>query len=224
MLLFRNAIIAGLLSFFAAAACFGQSGYGSTFAADVAIPIGSFSKSFKTGYGGHVDFYMQNESYLRISLFLGYTRWQIDNDAVNQQYASMEGKGTYQLEGGISTFPVLLGVKLLTPEGGFRFYGLVEVGVYLYSGKLTGEKVENGAVTQNIYKSLSKSVAGANLGGGFLLPVNKTLSLDICGRYHFVKTNTYYTYDLYGNPTAVATNRYFSVALGVTWSYPPSEK
>jgi hypothetical protein len=220
---FRIAIIAALFTTGAIAMCFGQSGYGSTFAGDVAIPLGSFSNSFKTGYGAHVDFYMQNEDYLRFSLLLGYTRWSIDNDKVNQQYASMGGTGTYQLDGGISAFPVLVGVTLLSPPAGFRFYGLVEVGVYLYSGKLDGQKTENGVVTQNIYESLSKSVGGANLGAGILMLMNKDLSLDICGRYHFVKTNTYYNYDLYGNPSAVSTNRYFTIALGVTWSYPPVE-
>jgi hypothetical protein len=215
----RYVVMAGLLSVLAASLCFGQGSYGSSFQGDIAIPLGSFSKSFKTGYGGHVDFYMQQESYLRLSLFLGFTRWNIDNEGVNAQYASMGGKGTYQLDGGISTFPILVGVKLLSPEGGIRFYGLVEVGVYLYSGKLTGEKVENGIVTQTIYEEFSKSVPGANLGVGFLFPVNKELSLDLGGRYHFVKTNTYYTYDIYGNPSAVATNKYFSIALGVTYNY-----
>ncbi len=48
----RIAFIFVLLSILAASGCFGQGGYGSTFAFDVAIPIGSFEKSFKTGYGG----------------------------------------------------------------------------------------------------------------------------------------------------------------------------
>jgi hypothetical protein len=216
---FRFVVIAALLSILAAATCFGQGGYGSTFAGDIAFPIGSFAKSFKTGYGGHADFYWENESYLRISVFLGFTRWQIDNPAVNAQYASMGGIGTYELDGGISAFPILLGVKLLSPEKPLRFYGLLEVGAYLYSGKLTGQKVENGVVTQTIYEEISKSVPGANLGVGFLHALSKEVSLDLCGRYHWVKTNTYYTYDMYGNPTAVATNRYFSVALGVTYNY-----
>ncbi len=220
MHLFRNTFIAGLFSAFAAALCFGQGGYGSTFAGDVAIPLGSFAKSFKTGYGGHADFFMESEKYLRLSVFLGYTRWNIDNEAVNQQYLSMGGSGTYQLDGGISAFPILFSVKLLSPEGNFRFYGMLEAGVYIYSGKLTGQKVDaNGTVTQNVYEEISHSVAGANLGVGFLYPINKELSLDLGGRYHFVKRDTYYTYDIYGNPSAVNTDKYFSISLGVTYSY-----
>jgi hypothetical protein len=219
MLSLRNFIVIGFCTILFTASSFGQGGYGSTFAGDIAIPIGSFSKSFKTGYGGHVDFYWENESYLRLSVFGGYTRWQVDNEAVNQQYAAMGGKGTYDLEGGISVFPLLLGVKLLSPEKSTRFYGLLEVGVYLYSGKLTGQKTENGVVTQSVYEDISKSVPGANLGAGLLFAVNKELSIDVAGRYHFVKTNTYYTYDQYGTPNAVTTNQYFSFALGVTYNY-----
>jgi hypothetical protein len=219
MLFIRNVIVVGFCSALITTACFGQGGYGSTFAGDIAVPLGSFANSFKTGYGGHVDFFMESESYLRLSILLGFTRWNVDNDDVNAQYASMGGVGTYQLDGGISAFPILFSVKLLSPEAKFRFYGLVEVGVYLYSGKLTGQKTENGVVTQTIYEELSKSVAGANFGVGLLMPINKEVSLDLGGRYHLVKRSTYYTYDLYGNPSAVNTNQYFTVALGVTYSY-----
>jgi hypothetical protein len=41
---------------------FAQNGYGTTFAADVAFPTASFGESFKTGFGGHVDFYMESSS------------------------------------------------------------------------------------------------------------------------------------------------------------------
>lgn len=215
----RHLVVMSLLLVLGPTLCFGQGGYGSTFAGDIAFPIGSFSRSFNTGWGGHADFYWENESYLRLSVFLGYTRWNVDNAGVNQQYASMGGVGTYQLEGGMSAFPLLLGVKLLSPDKSLRFYGLLEVGVYLYSGKLTGNKTENGVITQNIYKELSKSEPAANLGAGILFPMNREVSLDFGARYHFVKTNTYYQYDLYGTPEAVTTNRYFSVSLGITYNY-----
>jgi hypothetical protein len=223
MRLARSAIVAGLLSAASAGISFGQSGYGSTFAADVAFPVSSFSKSFKTGYGGHIDFYMQNDDYLRISFFLGYTRWTIDNTAINQQYASMGGKGTYQLDGGVGAFPVLIGAKLLTPTGWFRFYGFVEAGVYLYSGKVNGKKTENGIVTEDVFRDLSKSVGAANFGAGLLIAITRELFLDLGGRYHVVKTNVYNSFDFPGSPSAIATNRYFSFFLGLTWSYPPLE-
>jgi hypothetical protein len=218
-LLLGYTIIAGLCSAFATGLAFGQGGYGTTFAVDLAFPAGVFAESFKPGIGGHVDFYMESEDYLRISVLLGYTHWGIDNDKINAQYRSLGGTGTLQLEGRMNAFPVLLGVKLLSPPGGFRFYGVLDVGVSFFSGKVTGEKIENGVVTQNIYDERSKSVAAANLGVGFLLPVAKDVCLDVAGRYHFVKRDSYYNYDYYGNASEVSTDKYFTLALGVTYAF-----
>jgi len=215
----RHALLIASASLLAVGFCFGQGGYGTTFAGDVAFPAGVFSESFKTGFGAHVDFYLETESYLRISALLGYTRWGIDNDKINQQYLAQGGTGTLQLDGRMNAFPLLIGVKLLSPPGGFRFYGMLEAGVYFYSGKVTGQKIENGIVTQNIYEQLSKSVPGVNLGVGFLQPVGKEVCLDLALRYHFVQRDTYYKYDVYGNPSAVSTDKYFSLAIGVTYSF-----
>jgi hypothetical protein len=219
MRLLTYATIIGFFSAFAATLCFGQ-GYGSTYQVDVAFPLGVFSESFKTGYGGHVEFYMESESYLRLSLLLGYTRWGVDNEEVNQKYKAEGGIGSLQLEGSTQAFPILVGAKLLSPEGGVRFYGLVEVGVYLYSGKVTGQKVdENGTPIQNIYEDRSKSVAGANLGAGVLFPLSSELSLDLGGRYHFVKRDAYYNYDIYGNAYEVSSDHYMTIALGITYRF-----
>jgi len=219
MFFLRYATITGFCVALAAASCFAQGGYGTTVAGDIAVPVGSFSQSAKTGYGAHVDFYWESTSNLRVSLFLGYTRWGVDNDKVNQQNASMGGTGTYQLDGRVSAFPILLGVKFLAPGEGLRFYGLLEGGLYLYSAKVTGQKFENGIATQNINQESSKSVPGANLGLGLLIPLSKDLSLDLGGRYHLVKTDTYYVYDIYGNPYEVKTDKYYSIFLGVNWAY-----
>jgi len=215
----RTAFLTALVSVTGAGSCLAQGGYGTTFAADIAFPAGVFAQSFKTGYGAHVEFFMAEENYLRLYVLLGYDRWGIDNDKINQQYLSLGGKGTLQLDGRMNSFPLLVGAKLLSPPGSFRFYGLLEGGVYFYSGKITGQKVESGVVTQNIYEEKSRTEPGVNLGAGLLQAVGKEVSLDLAVRYHFVKTDTYYNYDLYGTPTAVSTSKYFSLALGVTYSF-----
>ena len=98
-------------------------GYGTTFAADLAFPMGVFANSFKTGLGGHVDFYFESEKYLRLDVLLGYTRWGVDQDKINERYTAEGGQGTLQLEGHMNAFPIMVGVHLLSPEGGMRFYG-----------------------------------------------------------------------------------------------------
>jgi hypothetical protein len=207
------------LTWLATGISFAQDGYGTTFAGEIAFPAGVFGESFKTGYGAHVDFYMESGSNLRLSAILGFTHWGVDEAQINERYVAGGGKGTLQLEGRMNVFPLLVGVKLLSPPGGVRFYGLLEVGVFFFSGKVTGEKLDSGVVIQNIYEQQSKSVAGANLGVGFLLPIGKGVALDIAGRYHLVKRNTYYNYDYAGNATEVNTDKYFSLSVGVTYSF-----
>lgn len=216
----RCIVIACAITLCASGRSFAQGGgYGTTFAADLAFPMGVFANSFKTGFGGHVDFYFESEKYLRLDVLLGYTRWGVDQDKINEQYTAEGGKGTLQLEGHVNAFPIMVGVHLLSPEGGMRFYGLVEAGLYIYSGEVTGQKIENGVTTQNIYEQKSSSTPAATLGAGFLFPVGKDVALDLCGRYHFIKRETYYTYSTSGNQEAVSTDKYFSLAIGVTYSF-----
>jgi hypothetical protein len=219
MRIFRYALLAGFCIAWAAPPSFAQGGYGSTFAFDIAPPLGVFGESFKTGYGGHAEFFMESESYLRLYVNLGYARWKLDSEGVNKRYAAEGGTGTLEVDGHVSAFPLLVGAKLLSPEGGMRFYGLLEVGVYLYSGTIEGQKIVNGTPNANIFEETSNTVAGANLGVGLLFPVSKDLSLDLGGRYHFVKRDTYYTYSSSGNATPVSTDKYFSVALGLTFAF-----
>lgn len=207
------------LTWLASGLSFAQNGYGTTFAGEIAFPAGVFGESFKTGYGAHVDFYMESGSNLRLSAILGFTHWGVDQAQINERYVAGGGKGTLQLEGRMNAFPLLVGVKLLSPPGGARFYGLLEVGVFFFSGKVTGEKLDNGVVIQNIYEQKSNTVAGANLGVGFLVPVGKDVSLDLAARYHLVKRDTYYNYDYAGNATEVNTDKYFSLSVGVTYSF-----
>ncbi len=162
---------------------------------------------------------MESDSSLRLHVFLGYTRWGVDDEGINQRYTASGGNGSLQLDGHMTAIPILLGAKLLSRGGTLRFYGLLEVGVYIYSGSVTGQKIENGTPTMNIDQKSSKSVAGLNIGGGLLYPLSTDISLDLGARYHFVKRDSYYSYNYNGNATEVNTDKYFSVSLGITCSF-----
>ena len=70
----RCAVLACAVTAFAAGTSHAQGGYGTTFAADLAFPMGVFANSFTTGFGGYVDFYFESEKHLRLDVLLGYTR------------------------------------------------------------------------------------------------------------------------------------------------------
>ena len=196
-----------------------QGVYGSTYQIDGAFPLGVFAQSFKPGIGAHAEFYVESEGYLRFSVLGGFTWWNLDGDKINERYVADGGKGSLQLGGHMAAVPLMLGVKLLSPEGGLRVYGLLDLGMTINSGKVSGQRIENGSVTTTIDKSQTKLDLGLNLGGGCLLPVSKVVSIDFAARYHLVKRDTYYSYDLYGNPSAASTDKYITVSLGVTYAF-----
>ncbi len=216
----QRLVLAALCILSGTTPCFAQGGYGSTYQIDGAFPLGVFSNSFKTGYGGHVEFYMETENYLRFYVSVGFAHWNLDHDKVNERYMASGGKGTLQLDGRVNAFPLMLGVKLLTAQQQFRIYGLLEVGIVLDGAKVSGQKIENGSPTTNIDESSSESVAGLNFGGGILYALSDELSLDLGTRYHLVKTNTYYRTDFYGNQTEISSDKYLSVSLGLTYAFP----
>jgi hypothetical protein len=204
------------------AASLAQNSYGTDVSAMAAFPVGTYSEDFKTGYGANLGFFMTSGSSTRYELTLGYMRMGLDNEGINQSAASNGQTGSYNVSGSIIAYPILIGVKFVPAREGFKPYGILEFGLYMYSKKFDGGTYTSpaGAVTQYSPSSSFRSEPGFNLGVGFLFPAGKDVSVDVALRYNLVKDSQYYNLTPSGGTsTYVGTNQYFTLNVGLSYAY-----
>ena len=140
--------------------------------------------------------------------------------AITTQYQSQGGTGTVEADGRLTAFPLLLSLRLISPPRGIRFYGDLEVGIFTYWTKASGQIVDGTTVTPVPERSEFRSEPGGSLGVGLLIPFQETLSLDAGIRYTFVKDSEYASYTGYGSTVSVTTSQTITFALGVSYSLP----
>lgn len=207
---------------------FSQSSYGSDLSATVAIPTGVNSDYFKTGYGAIGGFYYEMESNWRIGLTLGFIYSGINGDEVNNYFQTLQQQtGRVDLNGHVSTIPILLSFKYMLPGNSPIFYGILEAGLYVYWTDANGTITYTGGETSPIDKSEFSSEVGFALGLGALFPVSKDISIDVNARYHFVRNSgtikVKYDYDNQGNyyPTeeTVGSSHFINIGVGANWNF-----
>ena len=110
---------------------FSQVGYGSEVNGDLFIPIGKNANDFNIGFGGLAGFYYDITENFRMGLVLGYLYSSINESNVNNDFASSGQQAN--IKGGVGVIPALISVRLVSPEPGMRFYGLLEGGLYTYN-------------------------------------------------------------------------------------------
>jgi hypothetical protein len=217
------------ITFIYSALTFSQSNYGSDLSATIAIPTGVNEEYFNTGFGAIGGFYYGMESNWRIGLTLGFIYSGINGDEVNNYFQTLEQQtGSIDLNGHVSTIPILLSFKYILPGKSPIFYGILEAGLYVYWTNATGTiTYPADAGTSPIDKSEFSSEPGFALGLGALFPVSKEISIDVNARYHFVRNSgtikVKYDYDNQGNyyPTeeTVGSSHFINIGVGANWNF-----
>lgn len=198
---------------------FSQKSYGSDLSATVAIPVGTNSKFFNTGYGAIGGIYYEMESDWRIGLTLGFIRFGIDGNELNNYFQTLNQSGTVDISGSVSTIPILVSFKYLFPGPSTRFYAIIEGGLYAYWTKASGNINYSDGGTAPIDKSEFSSEAGFNLGLGALFPVGKDISIDASVRYNFVRNEgTIKVNDVTGEES-VGSSHFLNIAVGANWNF-----
>lgn len=208
---------------------FGQSSYGSDLSATVAFPTGVNSEYFNTGFGAIGGFYYQMESNWRIGLTLGFIYSGINSDELNNYLQSLDQQqGTVDINGNVSTIPILLSFKYMLPNASPKIYGIIEAGLYVYWTKANGTITYPGTVGSSpIDESEFSSEPGFALGLGALFPMSKEISIDVNARYHFVRNSgtikVRYNYDNQGNPypseETVGSSHFINIGVGANWNF-----
>jgi opacity protein-like surface antigen len=101
-----------------------------------------------------------------------------------------------------------------------RFYGDLELGIFTYWTKASGQIIEATGIAPVPERSEFRSEPGGSLGLGVLFGLNETLSLDAGIRYSFVKDSEYASYTGSSTTVSVTTSQVLDFALGLSYALP----
>ncbi len=193
---------------------FGITAYGGS-----AYPSGNFDDFYNNGYGGAAGIMFDFKFSTRFALTVGYTRWEVDNAAVQQEYEKIGGEGTLNLDAPVRVIPVLLQARWFASRGGMNLYALVEFGFYFIKSEVSGSVTQDDTVVSQFSGKSSNTATGINLGLGLTFQVSSSVELDIAGRYHIVSSTNIYSFAPTGSSSILATDQYWSVMGGLNYLF-----
>lgn len=212
----KSVYLVVMMLMFVSSVSFAQTGYGTEVTGNYVLPIGKGAEDYNAGPGVLVGFYYDITDNLRLALVLGYLRVGINEDRVNGDFSSGGQAGNLTISGGIGAIPAIFSLRLISPGGKLKFYGLLEGGLYTYSKSISGTYTI-GSKTIPVDESEFRSEPAFVFGGGLLFPLNEELSLDLNVRYHWVQDSEFLNY---GPGNSLANSRLISLGLGVNWFFP----
>jgi hypothetical protein len=215
----KNILFIPFILIFFTGTLYSQNGYGSELAGAVAIPIGDNAEFFNMGYGAIGGFYYEMESDWRVGLTLGFIRFKVNSSEVNNYFQTLGQEGSVDLDGSVSTIPILLTFKYMFPGQATRFYAIVEGGLYTYWSKAEGTINYPTGGTAPLDKSEFSSEIGWAAGLGALIPVSKEVSVDANVRYHGVKNSETIDVNYYTGEQSVGSSHFITIAVGANWNF-----
>jgi hypothetical protein len=142
--------------------------------AGIALPTGDFGDVYDMGFGGKAVFMYHLNPNMALTGSAGYLTWSRKSDF---------GDGTF------GTIPVLAGIRYFLGKGDFKPYLTGEAGLFLsnFSYDVTIVNPFTGTTISQTYDD-SGSDFGIALGGGFFLPLGKSMKLDVSANYNMIFT------------------------------------
>jgi hypothetical protein len=118
---------------------YSQSNFAVGVNAGLALPVGEFTEFYSSGYGANGQFMYNVSSQFMVILTVGYSKWDVDQDAVNAK-ARESGKDiTFNLQSDLSVMPLYIGARYYLASGKHRPFFSVDFGGYRYEFKLAGD-------------------------------------------------------------------------------------
>jgi len=197
-----------------------QQFYGFEGGPVVSLAVGKDASFYNPGFGVQGGAFYDIEPNIRLAFVLGIYRYGLDAEAITRQYQLQGGTGTVTVDGGLTAFPIMVSIRLISPPRGMRFYGDLEVGVFTYWTRVSGSIVDGSLVTPVPERSEFRSEPGGSLGVGVVVPVQGDFSLDAGIRYTFIRDSEYASYTGSGTTVSVTTSQVITFALGVSYAIP----
>lgn len=141
-----------------------------------AVPAGTMSDLYQTGFGGGLTFNYNLNPDFQVFLSVDYASFKFNNDVFNE-FSEMTGIPKPSVDATLSVIPVTVGGRYFFSKSGFNPYAYAKVGIHSLSFKAVSFKIFN---TESKFVNEESVVKyGWGLGFGFQTPVSKGINIDV---------------------------------------------
>ena len=187
-------IILSLLFF---SSSYSQSDFAVGVNAGLALPVGQLTEFYQSGYGGNGQFMYNVSNQFMVVLTVGYAKWDVDQDAVNEK-AKESGKDiTFNLQSDLRVMPLYIGARYYLASGKHRPFFSVDFGGYSYEFKLAGDvtiKFPGDDLPDVTVPLEEQTVTGTEtalaLGLGYFYKLSKHFYIEIHTKYNVLTDAT----------------------------------
>lgn len=198
-----------------------QGRYGVLLKVGPAFPVGEFSDLFSTGLGGYLEVPYHLGEEFQVFVGLGGLFWNVDNEKVNQQYASAGGTGNVNLDAPFRMIPLVVGINYCLSRAQLRPYVTLAFSLYLQKLETSGSLTEGDVMTPlpPSTQTWSQGAFALGLGTEYLLDDTWAVTLDA----RFGAVIDYEARVLIGtgqgNDVVTRAIRFFSLMGGVSYTF-----
>jgi opacity protein-like surface antigen len=154
--------------------------------AGAAIPVGEFSDLFTTGFAGYVEVPYDLSAALQVFAGVGYTRFTVDAEKLNNELAAAGIPGTATLDAPYRVIPVLAGLKFFSNYGKLWPYFSFSFGLYAQELKTSGTLVNGDTVTVIGPTTDTWSQGAFGVGIGTMIELGKRWAIDVDSKFNSV--------------------------------------
>ncbi len=156
---------------------FSQSKYSIGINGGAAVPAGTMSDLYQSGFGGGLSFNYNLNPDVQLFLSVDYSTFKFNNDVFNDFYDLLGVKERPEIDATLNVIPVTVGARYFFSKSGFNPYGYAKVGLHSLSFKAVSLKVGN--YESKFVSEESVLKYGWGLGVGFQAAVSKGINIDV---------------------------------------------
>jgi opacity protein-like surface antigen len=154
--------------------------------AGAAVPVGEFSDLFTTGFAGYVEVPYDLTPALQVFATVGYTRFTVDPEKLNNELAAAGIPGTATLDAPYRVIPILAGLKFFSQYGKLWPYFSFSFGLYAQELKTSGTLVNGDTVTVIGPTTESWSQGAFGVGLGTMIDLGNRWAIDLDAKFNSV--------------------------------------
>jgi len=194
------------------------------------LPTQDFNEMFNTQLGSEVYLaYPAGKSNIEVTISIGYSRFQFDNEYVNNKLKTLYGPGetvpVLDINANFSTTPLLIGARYTLPKGVIRPFVSVEGGLHFVSFDIINGTI-NIPQSGTVYipkERRTETKFGASLGAGVIYPIEGVFDVELVGKYNYMDVNFEQDYDIVKSDGtrirsySASKGTYFTIKAGISF-------